>query len=89
MAFPGRCLLTGHGKARHPFGHLRTPFSYLIEKNNTTFLVPGVNLKSVGTVRDAQKWPHRDERKDPDRIDQVNYNLLSPTIQKMFKGRKP
>ncbi|MGI5846702.1 MAG: DUF4954 family protein [Candidatus Cryptobacteroides sp.] len=65
------------------------PFSYLIEKNNTTFLVPGVNLKSVGTVRDAQKWPRRDERKDPDRIDQVNYNLLSPyTIQKMFKGRK-
>ena len=51
--------------------------------------MPGVNLKSVGTVRDAQKWPHRDERKDPDRIDQVNYNLLSPyTIQKMFKGRK-
>ena len=24
------------------------PFSYLIEQNNTTYLVPGVNLRSVG-----------------------------------------
>ncbi|MBO4634693.1 MAG: DUF4954 family protein [Bacteroidales bacterium] len=63
------------------------PFSYLIEQQNTTYLVPGVNLRSVGTVRDAQKWPKRDGRKDPDRLDCINYNLLSPyTIQKMFKG---
>jgi hypothetical protein len=65
------------------------PFSYLIEKNNTTFLAPGVNLRSVGTIRDAQKWPRRDARKDPDKLDCINYNLLSPfTIQKMFKGLK-
>ena len=65
------------------------PFSYLIEQQNTTYLVPGVNLRSVGTVRDAQKWPKRDARKDPDRLDSINYNLLSPlTIQKMFKGVK-
>ena len=63
------------------------PFSYLIEQQNTTYLVPGVNLRSVGTIRDAQKWPKRDARKDPDRLDCINYNLLSPyTIQKMFKG---
>ena len=63
------------------------PFSYLIEKQNTTYLVPGVNLRSVGTIRDAQKWPKRDARKDPDRLDCINYNLLSPyTIHKMFKG---
>ena len=63
------------------------PFSYLIEQQNTTYLVPGVNLRSVGTVRDAQKWPKRDARRDPDRLDCINYNLLSPyTIQKMFKG---
>ena len=65
------------------------PFSYLIEQQNTTYLVPGVNLRSVGTVRDAQKWPKRDARKDPDRLDCINYNLLSPfTIQKMIKGIK-
>ena len=64
------------------------PFSYLIEEKNTTFLAPGVNLRSVGTIRDAQKWPKRDLRKDPQRLDQINYNLLSPyTIQKMMKGR--
>ncbi|MBR1940531.1 MAG: DUF4954 family protein [Bacteroidaceae bacterium] len=65
------------------------PFSYLIEQQNTTYLVPGVNLRSVGTIRDAQKWPKRDKRTDPNRLDCVNYNLLSPyTIQKMFKGRQ-
>lgn len=63
------------------------PFSYLIEQNNTTYLVPGVNLRSVGTIRDAQKWPKRDRRTDPNKLDLINYNLLSPyTVQKMFKG---
>ena len=50
------------------------PFSYLIEDKNTTYLVPGVNLRSVGTSRDAQKWPKRDLRKDSVRLDQINYN---------------
>ncbi|NLN31784.1 MAG: DUF4954 family protein [Bacteroidales bacterium] len=64
------------------------PFSYLIERDDETILVPGVNLRSVGTIRDAQKWPRRDRRKDPRLIDQVNFNLLSPyTIRKMFEGR--
>ena len=67
----------------------KLPFSYLIEKNNTTFLAPGVNLRSVGTIRDAQKWPKRDRRTDPNRLDYINYNLLSPyTMQKMLKGLK-
>jgi hypothetical protein len=62
------------------------PFSYLIEKNNKTFLIPGVNLKSVGTIRDAQKWPQRDKRIG-EKLDMINYNLLSPyTIQKMLNG---
>lgn len=64
------------------------PFSYLIEQKNTTFLVPGVNLRSVGTIRDAQKWPKRDRRTDDNKLDYINYNLLSPyTVQKMFKAR--
>lgn len=63
------------------------PFSYLVEKDNSTYLAPGVNLRSVGTVRDAQKWPKRDNRKDPNRLDCINFNLLSPyTIQKVFAG---
>lgn len=63
------------------------PFSYLIEHDNMTYLYPALNLRSVGTIRDAQKWPRRDKRTDPQRLDQINYNLLSPyTIQKMFNG---
>ncbi len=65
------------------------PFSYLIEQNNTTYLAPGVNLRSVGTIRDAQKWPKRDGRKDNNKLDYINYNLLSPyTVQKMLKGHE-
>ncbi len=70
--------------------HLDTsnlPFSYLIEQQSTSYIFPGVNLKSVGTIRDAKKWPKRDGRTDPDRLDCINYNLLSPfTIQKMFNA---
>ena len=65
------------------------PFSYLIESNDESILVPGINLRSVGTIRDAQKWPVRDRRKDPQKLDQVNFNLLSPhTIRKMLEGRE-
>lgn len=65
----------------------RLPFSYLIESHSRTYLVPGVNLKSVGTIRDAQKWPKRDKRRDADRLDLINFNLLSPyTISKMMGG---
>ncbi|MCC8175382.1 MAG: DUF4954 family protein [Bacteroidales bacterium] len=66
----------------------RLPFSYLIENKGRSYLVPGVNLKSVGSIRDAQKWPKRDRRRDPDRLDLINFNLLSPyTISKMMDAR--
>ena len=64
------------------------PFSYLIEHEDESILAPGVNLRSVGTVRDARKWPKRDRRKDPKKLDYINFKLLSPyTIQKMINGR--
>lgn len=67
----------------------KLPFSYLIESHNESFLVPGINLRSVGTIRDAQKWPKRDKRRDPDNLDCINFNLLSPyTVGKMFDGIK-
>jgi hypothetical protein len=51
------------------------------------YLYPGVNLRSVGTVRDAQKWPKRDIRKDPNKLDLIHFKLLSPyTVQKMLRG---
>lgn len=64
------------------------PFSYLIECNDESVLVPGINLKSIGTIRDTQKWPKRDNRTDSNLLDLINFNLLSPyTIQKMLNGR--
>ncbi len=65
------------------------PFSYLIESKDESILIPGINLQSVGTVRDAKKWPKRDIRKDTNKLDYINFNLLSPyTIQKMIKGKE-
>lgn len=63
------------------------PFSYLIENQDHTYLVPGVNLRSVGTIRDAQKWPNRDRRKEEIKLDCINFNLLSPyTVGRMRDG---
>ncbi|MGY6647252.1 DUF4954 family protein [Wenyingzhuangia sp. IMCC45574] len=65
------------------------PFSYLIENKNNSYLVPGANLKSVGIVRDVQKWPQRDKRSKENRLDIVNFNVLSPyTIYKVTNGLK-
>lgn len=63
------------------------PFSYLIEQQSTSYIMPGANLKSVGTIRDAKKWPSRDRRKGPGKLDSINFNLLSPyTVQKMLRA---
>jgi hypothetical protein len=77
------------GRHTHHADTSDLPFSYLIENNSESYLVPGANLRTVGTIRDAQKWPKRDNRKDPHKLDQINFNLLSPyTVQKMWKGRE-
>lgn len=77
------------GRHTHHADTSELPFSYLIENNSETYIVPGANLRTVGTIRDAQKWPKRDNRKDPKKLDQINFNLLSPyTVQKMWHGRE-
>jgi carbonic anhydrase/acetyltransferase-like protein (isoleucine patch superfamily) len=77
------------GRHYHNVDTTQFPFSYLAEVNYESHLVPGINLRSVGTIRDAQKWPKRDARKDPRKLDQINFNLLSPfTVGKMMRGRE-
>ena len=77
------------GRHTHHADTSELPFSYLIENQSESYLVPGANLRTVGTIRDAQKWPKRDNRKDPNKLDQINFNLLSPyTVQKMWRGRE-
>jgi carbonic anhydrase/acetyltransferase-like protein (isoleucine patch superfamily) len=77
------------GRHYHNVDTTQFPFSYLTEVSYESQLIPGINLRSVGTIRDAQKWPKRDARKDQKKLDQINYNLLSPfTVGKMMKGRE-
>jgi hypothetical protein len=65
------------------------PFSYFIENKDESWLAPAINLQSIGTIRDAMKWPRRDRRNGNDFLDQINYNLLSPyTIRKMMNGQE-
>jgi hypothetical protein len=60
----------------------------MVESGSESHLVPAVNLKNVGTIRDARKWPIRDRRKDSRLLDQINFKLLNPyTVGKIIAGR--
>lgn len=59
------------------------PYSYLIEKEGASHLMPGRNLMSYGTVRDLSKWEARDKRQGPKR-DNVNYQECNPYIGVRF-----
>ncbi len=65
------------------------PFSYIDEHNGKSMLIPGMNFFTVGTVRDGQKWPARDRRKNSNKLDQIIFDVLSPyTVQKMLRGQQ-
>jgi hypothetical protein len=64
------------------------PFSYIYEKGGESFLVPGMNILTIGTVRDAEKWPKRDNRKVRDKRDLITFEVFTPyTVEKMRLGR--
>jgi hypothetical protein len=64
------------------------PFSFLLDENGTSFLVPAANLRQIGTLRDAAKWPLRDGRKDLP-ADLIHFDLFNPyTISRILKGRE-
>lgn len=56
------------------------PFSYISEEKGKSELTPAINLFTVGTRRDCDKWPARDRRKDTDKIDLLHFDLFSPYI---------
>lgn len=63
------------------------PFSYLLEKQGEAYLLPAANLRSVGTMRDADKWPKRDKRGSDCTLDVVSLDMLNPfTIAQIQKG---
>lgn len=75
------------GKHMTNFDTTDLPFSYLQVKNERTVVTPAMNLFTVGTRRDAAKWPSRDGRVDADRLDQLRLDLFSPYIvEKTLNG---
>jgi len=73
------------GKNLASFDTSDFPFSYINVDNERSILTPGMNLFTVGTRRDSEKWPKRDKRKDPLKYDLINFEFLSPyIIQKVF-----
>jgi hypothetical protein len=64
------------------------PFSFLTEEDGKSNLMPGINLFSMGTVRDEEKWPSRDRRKSALKRDCIVFDVFSPyTVEKMRRGR--
>ncbi|MBU1077259.1 MAG: DUF4954 family protein [Spirochaetes bacterium] len=75
------------GKHYSNFDTSDFPFSYITDDNGMSILTPAMNLFTVGTRRDSTKWPSRDRRRDPDKLDLINFDLFSPYIvEKMLKG---
>jgi len=64
------------------FSNIQTPnlpFSYISEESGVSKLIPGMNLLSVGTVRDGEKWPKRDNRKVQNKRDLITFDVFLPT----------
>ncbi len=75
------------GKHYSHFDTTDFPFSYILESKGKSTLVPAMNLCTVGTRRDSTKWPARDRRKNPDKLDLINFDLFNPyTVGKILKG---
>ncbi len=68
------------GKHYTNFDASEFPFSYINEEDRKSLLTPAMNMFTVGTRRDSQKWPTRDRRKDPIKFDILNFDLFNPYI---------
>lgn len=66
----------------------KLPFSYVIAEGRETALVPGINIRTVGTWRDVGKWPKRDKRPLSSRNDIINFAFPNPYIvQSVLDGK--
>ncbi len=65
------------------------PFSYVIASGEKTYIVPGVNIRTVGTWRDIDKWAKRDRRPQSARRDIINFAFPNPyIIQFVLAGKE-
>jgi hypothetical protein len=68
------------GKHYTNFDSSDFPFSYITEEKGKSELTPAMNIFTVGTRRDSEKWSSRDRRKDPEKLDLINFDLFNPYI---------
>ena len=68
------------GKHYTNFDSSDLPFSYITEEKGKSELTPAMNIFTVGTRRDSEKWSVRDNRKDPDKLDLIHFGLFNPYI---------
>lgn len=75
------------GKHYTNFDTSSLPFSFIAEIEGKSIITPGLNLIRVGIKRDVGKWPNRDRRKDPEKMDLINFSLFnSYTVSKILEG---
>jgi hypothetical protein len=68
------------GKHGANFDAADLPFSYITVENDRTMLTPAMNLLTVGTRRDTEKWPKRDRRKGSIKLDLIHFDLFNPYV---------
>ena len=74
------------GKHRSHHDTADFPYSYLLEEEGNSYLVPASNLVNHGTMRDVMKWPARDKRGEM-KSDIINFREWTPYIgQKIIKA---
>lgn len=62
------------------------PFSYITNEKGKSLITPAMNLFTVGTVRDSEKWPNRDRRKG-EKLDLIIFEFFNPYIvSKIIRG---
>jgi hypothetical protein len=75
------------GKHGGNFDASDLPFSYITVENDRTVLTPAMNLITVGTRRDTEKWPKRDRRKGSIKLDMIHFDLFNPYVMnKILNG---
>ena len=65
------------------------PFSYIVQgKDGANYVIPGIALRSVGTLRDIRKWPERDGRPaGAPRLDPIVFDAFSPYVmERVLQG---
>ena len=89
LKWPGRvgAYTAVLGKHYASFDTSDLPFSYINEEDGKSFITPAMNIYTVGTKRDSEKWPSRDRRKCNKKNDLINFNLFNPYIvERMVNG---